>query len=997
MPRRMLLLGLVVSSLLTPAVAFAQNTVLSGTVRSETQALVAGAFISIPALELTAVSNEYGVFRFEIPAARVTGQQVTIEVSSIGYSETQVLVTLRPGAITQDITLAERAIQLDEVVVTGTMGRTERRAQAAVVSTIDAARVVSTAPVTSVANLLQTRTPGVVLRNESGSTGTATTIRIRGVSSIDLSNEPLIFIDGIRVAGGQQQIYGLGGQAGSRLNDIKVEDIESMEVVKGPAAATLYGSDANAGVINIITKRGRAGSSFAQTINVEYGEADPNFTPLSNWGACTAFALARPTTYPACVGQPEGTILSDAPLQREHPFRDGRYRNVQYSLSGGGQNYGVYFSLGVDDDDGTLPNNEYGHLSTRANFDFFARENLRLELGFGLVRVNTQLPNNDNNIYGYLGGGFLGDPRTVGAAKDGWYAPNRQALAIGSIENSNKTTRFQPRGSINFTPWQWFSNRLTVGADMARTEAFAFWAKNDDGWWDNAPRNTGQIGETRFLEDHITFEYLGNITRGLTDDLRVDISFGSQAIMNREDETEAEGQGLVTNDVRDVNAAASLTGGGQESDQERDIGVFGQAMVSWRERLFVKAGLRRDQSSSFGAESKPFYSPSVGLSYVISEEPFFQDLIGFLPDGAITELRLRAAYGVTGRQPNTGARTTFNPSTNQISETAVTVGVRPDATGNPEIRAEKGQEVELGLDASLVNDRLGVELTYYRKKGIDQILELPVPASTGAEGPLVNIGSMLNEGFEIAANARLLTLPNLAWEMRGSVNTLRTELLDLGGVPESAEMKVGFPLNGEWDYTIREIDIANNRVIVSDTLEFQGNGSNYPGWDLALSSTLTLFQNVTLYAQIDGRGDRLAYDNTNQFRDRQFGQGEAAVRGAAAFGTDANGNPTEEAQREYMRRFGPFFKEDGTALNRNSVQGAYLQDAGFFKLREASINFRLPASFVQQYMRVRGASLGLAMRNLHTWTDFLGLDPESDQFLTVPSDRRWTVRFHVNF
>jgi TonB-linked SusC/RagA family outer membrane protein len=996
MPRKLAYLALLLG-LLAPGPLFAQNTVLTGVVRSDGQAPVPGAVVVIPSLELSTVTNDHGQYRFEIPAERVTGQQVTLEATSIGYSDASVTVTLRAGTITQNITMAERAVQLDEVIVTGTIGRNERRAQAAVVSTVNAARVTEVAPVNSVASLLQARSPGVVLRNESGSSGTSSAIRIRGVSSIELSNEPLIFVDGIRVSGGSQQIYGLGGQQGSRLNDFKVEDIESIEVVKGPAAATLYGSDANAGVINIITKRGRTGSGFVQTINVEYGEADPNFTPPDNWGRCTQSAINNAASFPACQGQAVGTILSDNPLQREKPFRDGRYRNLQYSLSGGGERYSVFFSAGVDDDDGTLPTNEYGHLSTRTNFDFFAHENLRMELGFGLVRVNTTLPNNDNNIYGYLGGGLLGDPRTVGAAKDGWYAPNRQALAINSIENVDRSTRFQPRGSLTFTPFDWFSNKLTVGADMLRTEAYSFWAKNDDGWWDDAPQNTGEISETRFLEDRYTFEYLGNVTRSLTDALRIDFSFGGQALMRREDETEAEGQGLVTNDVRDVNAAASLIGGGQESERERDIGLFTQALFSWRERLYLKGGLRRDQSSSFGADSKPFYSPSVGVSYVLSDEPFFQSMIGFLPDGALTQLRLRAAYGITGRQPTSGARSTFNPATNQISDDDVAVGVRPDDTGNPELRAEKGQELELGFDASFLNDRAGIELTWFHKKGIDQILSLPVPASTGANGPLVNIGSLLNKGFEIAANARVLTYPNLAWELHGSVATLHNELLDLGGVPESSTRKVGYPLNGEWDYTIKRIDVENNVVIVSDSLEFQGNGSNYPGWDAVVSSTLTLFQNLSFYAQLDARGDRMVFDNTNQFRDRQFGQGESSVKGAAAFGTDANGDPTPEAVIEYMKRFGPFRTEDGRNLNRNSVDGAYLQDATFFRLREASINYRIPTSFVQRYMRARGATIGVTMRNLHTWTDYLGLDPETGQFLTVPLDRRWTVRFNFNF
>ncbi|HSJ31375.1 MAG TPA: SusC/RagA family TonB-linked outer membrane protein [Longimicrobiales bacterium] len=993
---RKTLLALLAVFLLLPTAVFAQNTLLSGVVRSDAQAPVAGALVRIPSLELETVTNSYGQYRIEIPAAQVNGQRVTIEVSSIGYSNAEVAVTLRPGAITQNITVNEQAIQLDEVVVTGTAGRQERRAQAAVISSVNAARLTEVAPITSVGQLLQARAPGVMIRNGSGTSGTSQTIRIRGLASMDGSSAPLIFVDGVRMDGGNR-LGGVGGQTGSALNDIKVEEIESMEIVKGPAAATLYGSDASAGVINIITKKGRVGSGFVQTFNVEYGEADPNFTPMDNWGVCDQRALDRPTTYPACVGQPLGTILSDNPLNREKPFQDGRYRNLNYQLNGGGDGYGVFFSLGADQEDGTLPNNEYGHISSRANFNFFARENLRIEVGFGLARVKTQLPHNDNNIYGYLGGGFLGDPRTVGSARDGWYATNRQTLAISSIETVDRSTRFQPRASVNFTPWSWFTNRLMLGADMVRSESYQFWAKNDQGWWANGPMNAGQIGEDRDIDDRYTLEYMGTATGNLMENLRLDFSAGAQAIARRTDGVGVTGRGLVTNTVRSVNAAAELVGGSQSSSQDRDIGVMANATLAWMDRLYLKGGIRRDQSDAFGIESEPFYSPSVGVSYVISDEPFFQNAIGFLPDGALTTLRLRTAYGISGRHPSGGARSTYSPSTNQISQTGIAIGVRPGATGNPLLKAETGKEIEVGFDAGFLNDRLGIEFTYFRKRLEDQIDNIPVPPSLGVNGPDMNIGVMENKGIELVANARLITRDNIALDVRGIANTLSNKIIDLGGVPESATRKVGYPLTGYWDYEILEIFPDNDSVVVSDSLRLLGNGSNYPGWEAGLSTTLTLFQNLSFYTQFDARGDVMVFDGTNQFRDRQFGQGEAAVRGAAAFGTDANGNPTDAARLEYLSRFGPFYTEDGRQLNRNSVDGGYAQDGGFIRLREASINYSIPTSLVQQYMRARSATLGVSMRNLRTWTDFTGLDPETGQFLTVPMDRRWTVRFMFTF
>lgn len=988
-------LALAMVILLAPSSVLAQAIVVSGVVRDDAQITIPGALVSIPALGLSQVANDLAEYRFTIPSGQ-PGQEIRIEARALGHAPTSLTVALRTGTVTQNITLVKRAVQIEGVVVSGTAGRQERRAQSAVVSSIDAAKIAEVAPVTNVQAMLQSRTPGVVIRNNSGTTGTASEIRIRGASSITLSNEPLIYIDGVRMSGGAQQIYGVGNQSGTRLNDIKIEDIESIEVVKGPAAATLYGSDAVAGVISIITKKGRVGAGFVQTINVEYGEVSPNFTQPANWGRCSASALSRPTTYPNCVGEAEGTILSDRPLERERSFGHGNYKNINYSLSGGGDKYSAYFSMGGNGDWGIVPNSFYGQINSRANFNYTVRDNLQMDFGFGLIRVRTDLPRNDNDIYGYLGGGMLGDPRTIGAAKNGWYS-QRQTQEISSYSNSDRTTRFQPRAGVSYMPTSWFRNRVAVGADMARTEAFSFWAKNDDGWWDDAPRNTGQVGEARRLEDRFTLDYLGTVTRNLMDAVRADVSIGAQAQARRSDLTDVTGQGLINNDVRSVNSASILLDGGQTSSQNRDIGVFTQADVSWRDRLYFQVGVRRDQSSSFGAKSKPFYSPKVGLAYVISDEDYFRDLVSFLPEGALTQLRLRGAFGVSGRQPTSGARSTYDPATNLVTPDRLVIGVRPNDTGNPELRAERTQELELGFESGLLNDRLGFELTFFHKKGVDQILELPVPGSLGQEGPRVNVGSVLNRGFEMAADARVLTHDNVALQLRGSLATLTNRLLDLGGVPESATRKVGYPLFGNWDYRILNVDVANNRVIVSDSLQFIGNGSNYPGWDAAFSGTLTLFRNLSFYAQIDGRGDRMVFDGTNEFRDRQFGIGEPAVRGAAAYGTNPDGTPTEQAVIEYMRRFGPFETQSGASLNRSEVDGAYLQDGTFFRLREASVNFALPRDWARRYARATSAAIGLTMKNLHTWTDFTGLDPESDQFLTVPADRRWTLRFQVTF
>ncbi|HEY0809758.1 MAG TPA: TonB-dependent receptor plug domain-containing protein, partial [Longimicrobiales bacterium] len=890
---------------LTPTTAFAQSAVITGTVKSDARLAIAGAVVQVPELNLLAVTNDQGIYRLTVPSGRIPSQAVTLRVSSIGFRNLQASIALQPGTNARDFVLATQAVELEQVVVTGTAGRLERRAQAAQIAQVNVNQVAQVAPVTSIANVLQARTPGVILRNESGTTGTASVIRFRGLTSIDLSNEPLVFIDGVRMSAQNGNIYNVGNQERSRLNDMKLDDIESIELVKGPAAAALYGSDANAGVINIITKRGRTQSGFTQSVTLEYGESNPNFEPPDNYGRCVQGNATNPA-FAACASVPVGTVLIDNPLRRTQPFKDGRYRNFSWNLRGGSEKHTAFVSLGASDDDGTLPHNEFGHFNALANFGFFPIEKLHLDLGFGIARVVSDLPRNDNDIYGYLGGGFLGDPRTVGGPKDGWFGNNRQVTAISSYENLDKNLRINPRITASYTPFEWFSNRLTFGGDINRTRAYSFWAKNEIGWFDDPLLNTGQIGEARESRDRFTLDYLANVTRTLPGlNVRTDLSFGMQALSNKVDLVSATGQGLVNNDVRTVNAASRLSGGGQSSSESRQLGFFGQAQFSLWERLYPKVALRRDQSSSFGAESKAFYSPSFGVSYVISDEPFFRNVVS---ERLLNTLRLRGAFGVAGRHPTSGARSVFTPSTNQITATTVSVGVRPGQVGNAGLKAEKTREIELGFEAALLNDRLGLDVLYYHKKTTDGILELPVPPSQGIandDRPLVNIGALQNKGWEVMVNARPITHRNVALDLRLTGATLENKLLDLGcekdsdgdfirndqgryicDVPESNTRKVGYPLTGIWDEVIRTIDVAGNRVTVSDTVELLGYDVRYPKISGTASATLTLFGNLSFYALADARGGTIQFNSTDQFRDRQNGFTAAAVLGPAAFGTN---------------------------------------------------------------------------------------------------------------
>jgi TonB-dependent starch-binding outer membrane protein SusC len=267
----------------SPAQAQETGTVQGTVTDARSGAPIASAQISIVGTQRGTLSGADGSYR--IPT--VGAGELQVRATFLGFATSTQTVTLQAGqTVTVNFQLSPSALALDELIVTGTAGRQERRAQAASVASLNAANLTEVAPVTTVGNLLQARTAGVNITTASGTAGSTQRIRLRGSASLNLSNEPLVIIDGVLMDSRQNQLFGVGGQAASRLNDLNPADIESIEIVKGPAASTLYGADASAGVIQIRTKRGQAGQTFTQNVSYEFGASETVWEGDANFGFC---------------------------------------------------------------------------------------------------------------------------------------------------------------------------------------------------------------------------------------------------------------------------------------------------------------------------------------------------------------------------------------------------------------------------------------------------------------------------------------------------------------------------------------------------------------------------------------------------------------------------------------------------------------------------------------------------------------------------------------
>jgi len=970
---------------------------------------VQGTSRPVPEARVIIVGTAIAVFtnaqgEYRITAAPVGVSQVTIY--KIGYQSVSDTVRVMVGQTANlDFAMSVSRVQLSDVVVTGTVGNQERRAQGAVVTSVDVSDIAKSSPAQSFSQLLQSRVPSVSVNSASGTAGTSRRINIRGAASINLSNQPLIFIDGIRVNEGQPGL-GTGGQSADRLNNINPEDIESIEVVKGPAAATLYGADASAGVIQIITKSGRAGvARFQQSVTLETGSTDQNWTPPSNFAFCTAASILPTSTNPLCRGQTTTTLVEDNPLVRSNAFRTGSIGNIAYSASGGGQGYGYYFAVNNDLQNGTLPNNSFGRKGIRTNFNFVPNSKVTVSASLGIQQSALQAPDNDNNIYGFLGGALLGSPLSrndAGTGANGWFGANRQLEAITAIENRLNSRGTTAGVTMTYVPNSWLSHKLTVGGDLLFDEQTRFFPRNNIFSYAGL-LNTGQNTQTRSSSERYTVDYLANARNefGASNEWELNTSAGLQMIQTRSEFVGATGIGYVVNSNNVISSASQTTGFGQLVDV-RQRGWIAQSQLGHLNRRFVTLGVRIDEFSVFGIDVEPAILPKIAGSWVVSEENFWGGALA----NNVSSFRARAAWGSTGRAPNAGAALTTLAAAPSITGTLVESGAVPANPGNADLKPERGTELELGFDAGFFNERLGIEVTYFDKNTSDLILSRPLPPSLGfTQNPQVNIGGVRNAGFEFTMNAAVFESDNVSLDLRGGFATLKNELTDLGGVNAFGTLNrftEGAQLGSWVSKRIRNINETTGVVTVADTFEVAGN--IFPTFEGTLTATLTLFRQLRINAQFDTKRDFLVYNLTDFFRETQL------VRSNARLDT------TVLSRVERLRRYGnptagqpAFVQENGAPTTVNEARDSYLQPGDFVRFRELGVTWDVPARFAALLPGAQTASLGFAVQNVALWThrNFTGPDPEvisnagaqfsRDDFLTLPNPRTFVMRLNLTF
>lgn len=945
--------GLGVMLLLTPTTLLAQDRRISGRVtKAGTDTPIADAEVSVAsALQYAAArSGEDGRYTITVPAG-----EVRLQARAIGYTRTE--VTLAANQATVNFELATDIFRLSEVVVTGQATTIERRSATtaiAYVSGEDIAKVSSP----TLLNALTGKITGVNLQTNSGAPGGGIQMQIRGNSTILGGYDPLYVVDGViysnaSIPGGR----GLANAAASstteadavnRIADLNPADIASIEVLKGAAASSIYGSKASNGVVVITTIRGQAGRTRTN-IAQRFGVFSPLRLPeLRRWTQDSAVAVFGANAAPFFAGNANPYYNG---YEQVYSNRDLSYETVA-DVSGGTANTRYYVSGGWKRDEGIELATGATRQSLRLNLDQVITPQVDVKISSVYTRnENDRGWNNNCNNYGCHGYALSYIPSFINLAlknPDGTYPRPTVGVQSNPMQltelgrNHEETNRFTGGLSLGWNAWTTATQSLRLvaaGGVDAFNQSNDVWTPNDlffEATQSLPGESIESGGRSRFFNWNLNGVHTYNAAAW-----SATTAFGVQYEDRNLNTFQIRTQNLLPGQ-RNVNQGTNITAN-EALTEERTLALYAQEELRlMSDRLLVQAGVRAERSSVNGDIDKYYVFPKLSGSYRVP------DLVG-----SGSEVKFRAAYGETGNQPIFGQKFT-NLGTPQLGGTqGVTVST---ASGSPNVEPERLKEIEAGIDGNAMNGGFTWEFTWFNRNTTNLLLSRVPSPSSGFSSQIFNGGKIKNSGIEIGLGYTPIQSSQTQWVARGTFTKYTSEVVDLAGLPAFFPASSGFGNLGRTRIEVGkpitqlvgfDFDEAGNRAAALSQL-----GNTAPDFRVGFVNDIS-YRSLNISVVLDWQqgGDVI---NLTRFL-------EDDGRNSADWGTPA----WEERYQGYLK--GPI--------------APYIEDASFLKLRELSVGVDVPASVVGALnLGVETMRVSFTGRNLWMSTKYTGLDPEVANF-----------------
>jgi TonB-linked SusC/RagA family outer membrane protein len=966
-----LALALVVGSV--PAAA--QTRTITGLITdAETGQPLEGARVSVRGTSLSATTGVGGTFTL----GNVPQGNVVVAIRRIGHNFVD--LALPAGQTELHAALTRDPLRLSDVVVTGQATAVDRRNLANAVATVSGEEV-SRVSAQTVEQALQGKVVGASIQANSGAPGGGMQMRLRGVTSINGSSEPLYVVDGVvlsNVAIPSNQNAVTKSTQGSnpsltqdaqvnRIADLNPNDIENIEVLKGASASAIYGSRASNGVVIITTRRGRTGerrvnatqrigfSKISNTLGSRTFNSLAEATAV--WGAST------PTFYTQGVKfDHEKELAGNTPLSSESVV----------DVSGGDEDT-RYFASGLwRHDGGIIDNTGYAKQAVRANLDqdFGKRVTFSLQTDATKSLAQRGLTNNDNaGVSFWMVFPFTPNFLDLRQAPDGTYPANH----FGNISNPLQTAALMKNDEKVLRSI--LAGRLTFNA--VQRQAFNL-RLNLNGGADQFSQENSLL-----FPPELQFEPLDDGEPGtalLSNSTNLNLNLGSNAVFTL---TPLGGAFTATTSVgvngssrdlrisrivsRNLVGGLGIVGAGtdvrvlEQRQRVENFGVFAQEeFLTMGERLLLTAGINADRSSANSDTKKYFYYPKVSGSFRFPR-----------PFRALEELKIRAAYGQSGNEPLFGQKFTPLSAIENIAGLPGLVVPVLGPVGSKSLHPERQREFEAGTDMTFAGGRGALELTGFRKDISDLLLQRTLPPSSGFGFEIFNGGKLRTTGAEIGINLIPIQTAQTEWIFRTSFASTRSKIVELP-VPTFRGLGFGTALGSfQFEQGASATQIVGNDSLANGSVVVRKIGDANPDFTMSFSNNLR-FRRLRLYGLLDWQHGGSIINLTKFLYD--LGQNTIDYADPITYGSLQT---TKGANR--LRLF-------------PKQTGVYVEDASFMKLREVTLSFELPTAMVSRFGRgVRSADLSFSGRNLWTHTDYTGMDPEVSNFGNQPIGRNIDV------
>ncbi len=928
-----------------PSSATTTGSTAGQVIDARTTEPLTGVNVYLKGTSLGAASTSDGTFLIpNVPPG--TYQMVA---SHVGFHTEEMTVRIAVGDVVNvNFSLQEDIYHSEEIVVVGIASKTSRAMAPVAVSRLSASEYTEKNTYQGLNELVNGKIAGVAVRSSSGNPGSGFRFMVRSGGGLNGDEQPVIYIDGVRINNDEVGPWGVGGQRISILADLNPEDIENIEVLKGPAGGASYGTNGSNGVVLITTKKGKITSESAAGINYKF---------TTGWNT-------QAEKYST-----DDYLSADA---ANAIFRDGRIWQNSVSVAGGSNLLRYFVSLESREEEGITHNNQLNRKNFRTNLDVTPNEKLTFTVNLGYTLNDIQRPLNDFLIWGQL-------PNVLGFARPYVFL---DSLSIYGFEDSNKSNRILASLSAEYAPFKNFAMRIGFGIDdhdLRGDQTFpvnlTYTGTNDLG-----ARNADNVRRKQN-----TYNWDLRYTYNPLSDLEITSIAGAQFFDRRLDDTFIRVYGFETELVTNIGAAQELAFANEDFFHRREAGFFTQHALAFRDQYFLTLNLRRDYASVIGIDAPDIYYPGANFAWRFDKYPYFP--------GNFDLMKFRLAYGETGVLPDLLAGI---PLLYRARSSAFGVGAFLSNIGNSEIEPERVKEFEVGFDAEFLRN-WALEFTYYRQKAQNSIVASRNSPSTGRTASPVpfNIGEVKGWGVETQLQGTPIRSRNLQLGLALINNYQDNEVVDLGGAQ---------PIFDNFGANVIKEGLAKHEFFLTPVLgaEFDADGlysgpklgdervafgNPVPNYTGSFSINLRVIKNLNFYLLTDWATGHKVMNQSNTFAYQlgnnprfntlvtQLGLNQT---GLAPFSSPVEGvEPLTPGTAEYQAAAKEFARLDWRFLSN------FVEPADFFKLRELSLSYSFKDWLPKLFSRNRAVKdlvITFSALNLWTATKYSGPDSEVNVF-----------------